>query len=79
MGIVNLKILAMIGKRLPFPRRQHNIQSFLKAPPAFRVRHPINIIGPGKGAAPNAEVKAALGNLIHRSHFLGKPQRVLQR
>ena len=73
-GVADVVMLAFVGKGFPPPGLQDDVQGFLKAFPAFPVVNAHRIVGADVAAAPHAELKAALADLIHGGRFLGNPQ-----
>jgi hypothetical protein len=63
VSVFYLKELTVVGERVPFPGFQDNFQGFLETASTLLVGNTINVVGAGKGAAANAKVKTALGDL----------------
>ena len=78
-GVGHLVVIAIVGKGLAFPGPEDDVQRLPEAVAALVVRHAVDVIGPGKPAASDAEIEPALADLVHGGNFFGDPKRVVQR
>ena len=70
--------LPIVGKRLPLPSLQDDVQRFPETLAAFAVGNAVQIIRPRETAAPHPELEPPLADLIQGRHLLGNPQRIIQ-
>ena len=70
--VVHIIVMAVVVKAVIVPGFEDDFQGFGETLPAFVIRHIVALIGTGKAAAADAEVQAALGNVVHRGGFLGQ-------
>ena len=78
-SVLHLIVLAGVGKGFAPPSLQDDVQRLPKAGAALGVGYAVDVIRTGKTAAPDAEVKPPLADLIHRGNLLGDAERVVQR
>ena len=78
-GVGDAVILALIGKGFARPGQQDDVQRLLKAVFAFAVVNAHNVVGADIAAAPHAELKPPLAELVHGGRFLSDAERMEQR
>src|SRR5918999_1036932 len=73
--ILEVIIVALVGKALLSPGQLHYFKVFPEPLSAFRVGDVVPVIGPGKTAAANAQVKSAPADVVQSGYFLGHAHR----
>ena len=77
-GVLHRIVVALVGELLAFPCLQNDLQRFGEPFLAFVIGDAEYIVGTGKSAAADAELEAALANVIDSGHFLGYAKWVAQ-
>src|SRR5262249_52315196 len=63
-GVLHLEEAPVVGEGLALPRRADDLQRLAEAVRALRVRHAVDVVGPDHAAAADAELEAALTDVV---------------
>ena len=77
-GIVDAIELALVAEGLALPGLSDDLEPFAKASLALGVGHAVGVIRAHDAAAADAELEAALADVVDGRDFLGDAQRVVQ-